>query len=1038
MNKNITVKVCMGTGGIAAGGAEVLQAFQSIMAEKNISAEFKKGCHMHKVGCRGFCARDVLVDVIVDDQRTTYQYIQPVMVQRIIDDHIIGGSPVAAWQVTEEYHRFHGKQVKVVLSDCGHIDPEDIEAYRSVDGYSAVEKVFSSMTPAEVIDVMKKSGLRGRGGAGFPTGVKWEACQKAPGDQKYIICNADEGDPGAFMDRAVIEGNPHAVIEGMAIGAYAIGATQGYVYIRAEYPLAVERLKKAITSARGKGYLGKNLFNKGFDFDIKIKLGAGAFVCGEETALIASIEGQRGMPRAKPPFPVHKGLWGKPTVINNVETLANIPYILRKGADWFSSYGTEKSKGTKVFALTGKVKNTGLVEVPMGIALREIIYDIGGGTENNKKVKAVQTGGPSGGCIPADMLDLTVDYESLAKVGSIVGSGGMVVLDEDNCMVDVTKYFLNFTRNESCGKCVPCRIGTKRLLEILDRITKGLGKEGDLELIEKLSNDIKATSLCGLGQTAPNPVLSTLKYFRHEYEEHIKNKRCPSLACKEIVSSSCQHTCPIGTEASVYAALIAQGRFEEAIQVIRKGNPLASVCGRVCHHPCESKCKAAESGKPIAVRALKRFAADYAHEKGIQVQFPKEGRKEQKVAVVGSGPAGLTAAYFLSLKGYDVTVFEAKPVVGGMLRVAIPEYRLPREAFDIDVDFMANAGVKFQTDTVLGKDISIDSLFEEGYKAIFVAIGSHKSMKLGIPGEDTEGVMPSLAFLEALHLCKELHPGKRVVVVGGGNSAVDSARAAYRMEGVEKVILLYRRTRSEMPAFKDEVDAALEEGIDIQFLTAPTRIISKNGKFNGVSCIRMKLGDADKSGRARPVPIEGSEFTIEADTLIAAIGEKPDTSCIDETSKIAVSARSTLVVDPDTLATAREGVFAGGDAVTGPNTVVWAMHAGKKVAESIDRYLSGETLPIRHELTRPSRYIEPVELTDEEIMELERPEMPSLSPEERRKNFKEVDLGFTEEMAVKEARRCLRCELSTLDGQNAVQEMKRKKVKQMEKELKAC
>ncbi|HXW69777.1 MAG TPA: NADH-quinone oxidoreductase subunit NuoF [Dissulfurispiraceae bacterium] len=557
MDKSVKVHVCMGPAALAAGGAEVLQAFESVMGEKNVPADFRKECSIHKVGCLGLCAKDVLVDVFVDEQKTTYEHIKPDMVQRIVDEHIIGGSPVDEWEVKEDYHKFHAKQVKVVLSDCGYIDPENIEAYRAVGGYSAIEKILSSMTPEEVIDTMKKSGLRGRGGAGFPTGVKWEACRKATGDQKYIICNADEGDPGAFMDRAVIEGNPHAVIEGMAIGAYAIGATKGYVYIRAEYPLAIERLKKAIPAARDKGYLGTNIINKGFDFDIKLKLGAGAFVCGEETALIASIEGQRGMPRAKPPFPVHRGLWGKPTVINNVETLANIPYIISKGAEWFSSHGTERSKGTKVFALTGKSVNTGLIEVPMGITLREIIYDIGGGIENGKKLKAVQTGGPSGGCLTADMLDINVDYESLAKVGSIVGSGGMIVLDEDDCMVNVAKYFLNFTRDESCGKCVPCRIGTKRLLEILDRITKGLGKEGDLELLENLSSDIKSASLCGLGQTAPNPVLSTIKYFRDEYEAHIKDKKCPAKACRDLLTYSiledfckgcglCMKACPAG------------------------------------------------------------------------------------------------------------------------------------------------------------------------------------------------------------------------------------------------------------------------------------------------------------------------------------------------------------------------------------------------------------------------------------------------------------------------------------------------------------
>lgn len=1025
----VTIKVCMGPGGIASGGPEVISAFESELKQANVSAEIEKGCSLHKVGCLGLCSKDVLVDLVIDGNNTTYQYVKPEMVRRIVNEHIVGEKPIAEWLAGDDFENFYKKQVKVVLSDCGKIDYESIDSYISSGGYKASEKVFTSMTPEEVIAEMKKSGLRGRGGAGFPTGVKWEACRKVPSDQKYIICNADEGDPGAFMDRAVIEGNPHVVIEGMLIGAYAIGASKGYVYIRAEYPLAVERLTHAIRDALERGYLGKNVFNSGFKFDIRLKLGAGAFVCGEETALIASIEGQRGMPRPKPPFPVHQGLWGKPTVINNVETLANVPYILNRGADWYSSYGTEKSKGTKVFALTGKVKNTGLIEIPMGITLREIIYDIGGGIENGKALKAVQTGGPSGGCIPASMVDIHVDYESLAQVGSIVGSGGMIVLDEDDCMVNMAKYFLQFTQTESCGKCVPCRIGTKRLLEIQERITRGEGKEEDLELLQKLGNSVKAASLCGLGQTAPNPVLSTLRYFKEEYEAHIKFKRCPSLVCREIISSACQHTCPIGTEASVYTALIAHGRFDEAAQVIRKDNPLASVCGRICHHPCELKCKAGEGGKPIAIRALKRFAVDYAHKKGIQVQIPKDGVNNQKVAIVGSGPAGLTAGYFLALKGYDVTIFEAKPVVGGMLRVAIPEYRLPREVFDIDIAFMESAGVKFRTDTALGRDISVDSLFEEGYKAIFIAIGSHKSMKLGISEEDTEGVIPSLRFLEALHLCKETHPGKRVIAVGGGNSAVDSARAAHRIEGVEEVTILYRRTRSEMPAYKEEVDAALEEGIDIQFLTAPTGILTKGGKLSGVTCIRMKLGNVDKSGRARPIPIEGSEFTLEADTLIVAIGEQPDTSCVDGTSGLEISTTNTIVVDQESLATSREGVFAGGDAVTGPNTVIHAMQAGKRAVESIDRYLRGERSERSYEVTRPSRYVEPVELTDEELIEADRPEMPLLSPEERKKNFEEVELGFTEEMALKEARRCLRCELSTLDGQKAIQEMNLKKRK---------
>ncbi len=557
MNKDISIKVCMGTGGIAAGGVGVMSAFDTALSAAGIKANVEKHCSMHKVGCRGFCARDVLVDVVVNGSKSTYEYIKPEMVERIVNEHLVSGAPVGDWLVKDDYHTFHDKQVKVVLSDCGEVDPEDIDSYINRGGYEATKKVLTTMTPQEAIEVIKASGLRGRGGAGFSTGTKWDMAIKAPGPVKYLICNADEGDPGAFMDRSVVEGNPHAVLEGMIIGAYAIGAPYGYVYIRAEYPLAVERLHLAIKQAKERGFLGKNILGKSLDFAIKVKLGAGAFVCGEETALIASIEGKRGQPRAKPPFPVQKGLWGKPTIINNVETLANVPYIMKKGAAWYAGMGTEKSKGTKVFALTGKIQNSGLIEVPMGISLKEVIYDIGGGIEGGKKLKAVQTGGPSGGCIPSNMVDTTLDYESLGKAGSIMGSGGMVVLDETDCMVNVAKYFLEFTKSESCGKCIPCRIGTKRLLEILTRITEGKGREGDLDLLESLSSDVKTSSLCGLGQSAPNPILSTIKYFRDEYEAHIYEHRCPAGVCKDLLTYSileefckgctaCVRVCPAG------------------------------------------------------------------------------------------------------------------------------------------------------------------------------------------------------------------------------------------------------------------------------------------------------------------------------------------------------------------------------------------------------------------------------------------------------------------------------------------------------------
>ena len=548
----------MGTGGIAGGADDVLATFKEQLDSAGIKGQVKENCAVHQVGCRGFCARDVLVDVTVDGERTTYQYIKPDMVSRLIEEHIVCDHPVEEWMVGEDYHQFHDLQKKIVLADCGKIDPEDIQAYIDVGGYKGIAKVLAEMPPADVIANVKKSGLRGRGGAGFPTGLKWELCAAQDADPKYIICNADEGDPGAFMDRSVIEGNPHSVIEGMCIGAYAIGSSHGYVYIRAEYPLAVERLKLAIEKAREHGFLGESICGSNFDFEIKVKLGAGAFVCGEETALIASIEGERGMPRAKPPYPAEKGLWGKPTIINNVETWANLPPIINKGADWYSSIGCETSKGTKVFALTGKIRNTGLIEVPMGIPLRNIIFDIGGGIEGGKLLKAVQTGGPSGGCIPQQHIDLEMDYNNLLKVGSMMGSGGMVVLDESDCMVNIARFFLEFTQAESCGKCTPCRLGTKRLLEILTRITKGEGKKGDIELLQDLANDVKDTSLCGLGMSAPNPVLSTIKYFRHEYEAHINDKRCPAKVCRQLLTffiredlcvgcGMCKKACPTGS-----------------------------------------------------------------------------------------------------------------------------------------------------------------------------------------------------------------------------------------------------------------------------------------------------------------------------------------------------------------------------------------------------------------------------------------------------------------------------------------------------------
>ncbi len=557
-NNSKIILVCQGTGCVSGKSLELTAALEKAVADLKIP-----GVKIDFTGCHGFCEQGPVA--IVEPEGIFYTHVNVEDAQEIIESHIRDGKPVerlfykdpATGEAVPKYQdiKFYSKQQRIILRNCGHINPERIDDYINAGGYQALPRVIKEMTPEQVIDEIKRSGLRGRGGAGFSTGTKWEFCRNAPGDQKYMICNADEGDPGAFMDRSTMEGDPHTVIEGLIIAAYAQGASEGYVYIRAEYPLAVKRVRLALEQAEERNFLGDNILGSDFNFHIHVKEGAGAFVCGEETALMASIEGKRGMPRSRPPFPATSGLWGKPTTINNVKSLATVPEIITRGADWFAATGTEKSNGTCVFALTGKIANSGLIEVPMGIPLREIIYEIGGGIPGGKQFKAVQTGGPSGGCLPASYLDESVDYESLAAAGSMMGSGGMVVLDEETCIVDIARYFLSFTQAESCGKCVPCRIGTKQMLDILERICRGEGEPGDLELLEVLGKQIKAGSLCQLGQTAPNPVLTTLRYFRDEYEAHINEKRCPALSCTNLISfyilpdkcqgcGICRRSCP--------------------------------------------------------------------------------------------------------------------------------------------------------------------------------------------------------------------------------------------------------------------------------------------------------------------------------------------------------------------------------------------------------------------------------------------------------------------------------------------------------------
>jgi NADH-quinone oxidoreductase subunit F len=995
------VLVCM-TGCRALGAADVAAAFR----EKLAAARLDKQAEVVEVGCIGLCARAPVV--LIEPYEYLYGRVQPSDVDEIIEKTIRQGKPVESLAVCEDGKAvpsindvgFYKSQQRSVLANCGRIDPKKIEDAIARGGYEAAAKTLLRMTPEQVIEEVKNSGLRGRGGAGFLTGLKWRFCREAPGDEKYVICNADEGDPGAFMDRALKEGDPHRVIEGMIIAAYAIGASHGFVYVRAEYPIAVEHSNIALDQARRLGLLGENILGSGFDFDIEVRMGAGAFVCGEETALIASLEGKRGTPRPRPPFPAQSGYHGKPTNINNVETFANVPLIINNGAAWYSSIGTEGGKGTKIFALAGKVNNTGLVEVPMGATLRQIVFDIGGGIPKDRQFKAAQMGGPSGGCVPVQFLDLGIDYDSVKDIGAIMGSGGLIVMDENTCMVDIARYFLRFVQSESCGKCTPCRVGTKEMLHILDAICEGRADIEDLKKLERLARHVGKASLCGLGQTAPNPVLSTLRYFRDEYEEHIILKHCRAARCEALVQSPCRHACPAGVNAPEYIALAAEGKLDEAANLIRRRNPFVSVCGRVCDHPCERRCRRSDVDEPIAIRALKRYIADNASDFSRPMAKPATGKAQ--VAVVGAGPAGLSCAFFLALMGRPSVVYEAQPIPGGMLTLGIPEYRLPKKTIGDEIDFILSHGIELKTSSPV---TNARELMAGQYKAVFVATGAQTGRKLRVPGEDANGVIDALELLRSRALGRaESFEGRRLVVLGGGNAAIDAARSAIRM-GAKKLTVLYRRSREEMPAYAEEIEEALREGIELHTLAIPKRIVG-NGSVTGIEYVRAALGDMDDSGRRRPVPIEGSEMILDCDAVIVAIGQVASTEPLIWENGPEVTKSGTVKVDAATMATRVPGVFSAGDCVTGGSTVIEAIAGGQRAAVNIDKFLGGPgRLPgdAGFAFTAPS---------EEELMAVStRQKEKNLPVRKRKLNFHEVVLGLETKQAIREANRCLRCDL---------------------------
>ncbi len=1002
---------------------------------ENIYREFKKELKKQDVeailtetGCFGYCAAEPMVNIYVPGKPLAVMSRLGVEDVKEAVRNIKKGNPsnskticrIDSWNhhtsvidygdalegipLWNELPYYRG-QKKDVLRNCGLINPNDIEEYIGVGGYRPLYDVLNGMSEDEALDEIKVSGLRGRGGAGFPVWLKWQMLKQNKETPKYIICNADEGDPGAYMNRNELEGDPHMIIEGMIIAGYITGANHGVIYCRAEYPIAVRRLENAIKQCRSMGILGKSVMGTKFSFDIQIVEGAGAFVCGEETALISSIQGDPGWPMPRPPYPSEKGLYGKPTCINNVETFSNVPMIIARGGEDFARTGTEKSTGTKVFSLVGKIKNTGLVELPLGTPLRKLVYDIGGGAEKGKKIKAVQTGGPSGGCIPSSQFDCSIDYEALAGLGAIMGSGGVVVMDEDNCMVDVAHYFTEFTTSESCGKCVPCREGINHTLHMLSRIKNGDGEMDQLPGLEKLADVIRDSSLCGLGQTGPNPVVTTMKYFRDEYEEHIKEKYCRGGVCETMYSSPCENSCPLHMNVAGYLQLCAEGRIEDAFDLIIRENPLPSTLGRICHFHCRMRCRREDIDSPVAQGEVHRYIADRIYDENKLDEMAARLKKDRKpstgkkIAVIGGGPAGLTAAFYLVMLGHKVTVYEEKSEAGGILRWGIPRYRLPKDILKREIDFIKKIGVDIKT----GKRISPAEFkkISKGSDAVIVTTGAYRSRDLKVTGMSLKGIVTGSDFLEKAATESNFKPGKKVVVIGGGNVAIDAARTAVRY-GAD-VTIVYRRGEEELPAIRQEIEDAIEENVKFKFWRNPDKFNGEKGKLKSLRLSVTNPGEYDISGRRRPVPAEGTE-TIKCDCAVIAIGEDVDSSFLKDCG-VSVTGRGRAAADPFTMEVSN-GIYAAGDVVSGPSTAAEAMEQGKKAARRIDRELMDE---------------DRIESIKKEISySMEVPAKPdgrgqsktkAISLAKRKSGFEEVRKGFTAAQALTEAARCLRCDV---------------------------
>ncbi len=1004
------VMVCAGGACVSLGSANVAAAFRELLGQRRLAGQV----HLVETGCVGCCNLGVVIQVCPDD--VLYARVRPDQVRRIVEEHLRGGRVVSELLHHDDGNTYRSarempffvRQQRVVLENCGLIDPQSLEEYVARDGYAALSRALTEMSPADVVAEVSRSGLRGRGGGGFPTGAKWKMLAAAPGACKYVVCNADEGDPGAFMDRSVLESDPHRVLEGMLIAGFATGSRHGVVYVRAEYPLAIRRLQQALAAAEEQGFLGLRILDTAFSFEVEIRVGAGAFVCGEETALMASVEGRRGSPRPRPPFPTESGLFGHPTAINNVETFANVPPILRRGAEWFRSLGTPDSPGTKVFALAGSITNTGLVEVPMGTSLRDLVFEVGGGVRGGRAFKAAQTGGPSGGCIPARHLDTPLDFDSLQRIGSIMGSGGLIVMDETSCMVDVARFFMDFCVEESCGKCPPCRAGTRQMLHLLDRVCAGRADPGDLARLEELGETMTTASLCGLGTTAPNPVRSTLRHFREEYVAHVQDGRCHAGVCRALFRSPCENACPLRMNIPGFLQLLNEGRLDDAYEMILLENPLPATTGRVCQHPCQQRCARGNHDEPVAIRDVHRFIADTIHAEGREGRLlgrvkdrrlPATGKR---VAVVGAGPAGLTAAFYLALLGHRVSLYDGAPEPGGLLRFGLAAYRLPRMVLRAELAFLRVLGIEVVVNASLGAELCLARL-EHDFDAVLLALGTAKQVRAGVPGAELGGVRDALDFLVSCSVGRPPQLGDHVVVVGGGNAAVDAARTARRLGA--RVTVAYRRQQADMPAIPEEVEQAREEGVELLFHTGVSAIVGVEGLVKAIAAERLAPGRYDSSGRRSPEPT-GEVRELPCSGVIFAIGERVDPQPL-QAAGIELDPTGRVRVDLATGQTSRPRVFAAGDVVTGPSNVALAMAAGKRAVERIDAALSGSsrlismTSGFSYAQTAPTRAVGG-----------ERSRVKMLALEQREGSFGEVSLGLTEVQARSEARRCLRCDVS--------------------------